>query len=232
MPDLRLWRETCKLSISHMLRKQFLETSRGRIAELLQRGTQTVDALATALKLTPNAVRAQLTVMERDGLVRRAGLLSGATRPSHIYELTPALEELLSGAYVPLLIHLVRTFSSGLRPAQLEPLLRADRPEPGARVRGGHAAAGRSAGACPQGERVSQQRARRRDPCRAAKRRLRPAGPGLSPRGHHRQGARGLHGDRKPAAGTGRRAGAAVLRSGRPSASAASRVHSGPRLAR
>ena len=124
MPDLLLWRETCKLSISQMLRKQFLDTSRGRIAELLQRGTQTVDALATALKLTPNAVRAQLTVMERDGLVRRAGLIPGTTRPSHSYELTPALEELLSGAYVPLLIDLVRTFSSGLRPGQLEPLLR------------------------------------------------------------------------------------------------------------
>ena len=47
-----------------MLRKQFLETSRGRIAELLQRGTRTVDALATELRLTPNAVRAQLTVMD------------------------------------------------------------------------------------------------------------------------------------------------------------------------
>jgi predicted ArsR family transcriptional regulator len=107
-----------------MLRKQFLETSRGRIAELLQRGTQTVDALAAALRLTPNAVRAQLTIMERDGLVKRAGLLPGATRPSHRYELTPALEELLSGAYVPLLIHLVRTVSAALRPAQLDPLLR------------------------------------------------------------------------------------------------------------
>ena len=107
-----------------MLRKQFLETSRGRIAELLQRGTQTVDALAAALRLTPNAVRAQLTVMERDGLVKRAGLLAGATRPSHRYELTPALEELLSGAYVPLLVHLVRTLSGALRPAQLDPLLR------------------------------------------------------------------------------------------------------------
>lgn len=107
-----------------MLRKQFLETSRGRIAELLQRGTRTVDALATALRLTPNAVRAQLTVMERDGLVRRAGLVAGATRPSHTYQLTPALEELLSGAYVPLLIHLVRTFAGGLRRDQLDPLLR------------------------------------------------------------------------------------------------------------
>lgn len=107
-----------------MLRKQFLDTSRGRIAELLQRGTRTVDALARALGLTPNAVRAQLTVMERDGLVRRTGVLPGATRPSYTYQLTPALEELLSGAYVPLLVHLVRTFAGGLRRDQLDTLLR------------------------------------------------------------------------------------------------------------
>jgi predicted ArsR family transcriptional regulator len=106
-----------------MLRKQFLETSRGRIAELLQRGTRTVDALATALRLTPNAVRAQLTVMERTAR-SGGGLLPGATRPSHTYQLTPALEELLSGAYVPLLVHLVRTFAGGLRRARLDPLLR------------------------------------------------------------------------------------------------------------
>ena len=68
-----------------MLRKQFLETSRGRIAELLQRGARTVDDLASELRLTPNAVRSHLTAMERDGLVRRAGLLPGPTRPSHTY---------------------------------------------------------------------------------------------------------------------------------------------------
>jgi predicted ArsR family transcriptional regulator len=107
-----------------MLRKQFLETSRGRIAGLLQRGPATVEQLAAALKLTPNAVRAQLIVMERDVLVRRAGLVPGTTRPSHTYELTPALDQLLSGAYIPLLTHLVRVFSTGLPRERLNALMR------------------------------------------------------------------------------------------------------------
>jgi predicted ArsR family transcriptional regulator len=107
-----------------MLRKQFLETSRGRIAELLQRGARTVDDLASELRLTPNAVRAQVTVMERDGLVRRAGMLPGATRPSNTFELTPALEQLLSGAYIPLLTQLVRSLDTVLTREQLESVLR------------------------------------------------------------------------------------------------------------
>ena len=65
-----------------MLKRQFLETRRGRIAEILQRGSATVEQLARALRITPSAVRAQLTAMERDGLVRRAGLVAGTTRPS------------------------------------------------------------------------------------------------------------------------------------------------------
>jgi predicted ArsR family transcriptional regulator len=107
-----------------MLRKQFLETSRGRVAAILQRGPATVEQLASTLELTPNAVRAQLIVMERDGLVRRAGLIPGTTRPSHTFELTTALEQLLSRAYVPLLTHLVSTFAEGLPADRLKALMR------------------------------------------------------------------------------------------------------------
>jgi predicted ArsR family transcriptional regulator len=107
-----------------MLRKRFLETSRGRIAELLQRGTRTVEALASELRLTPNAIRSQLAVMERDGLVTRAGLVPGTTRPSQTFELTSALEQRLSGAYIPLLTHMVRTFTEGLPRDQLNALMR------------------------------------------------------------------------------------------------------------
>jgi predicted ArsR family transcriptional regulator len=107
-----------------MLRKQFLQTSRGRIAEILQRGPATVEQLASALRLTPNAVRAQLIVMERDGLIQRAGMVAGTTRPSHTYELTPTFEQLLSSAYVPLLTHLVRTFAQGLERDRLQALMR------------------------------------------------------------------------------------------------------------
>jgi DeoR family suf operon transcriptional repressor len=107
-----------------MLRKQFLETRRGRIAEILQRGPATAEQLAAALKVTANAVRAQLAVMERDGLIRRAGLIPGTTRPSSVFELTPALEQLLSRAYIPLLIHLVRAAADGLDRPRLTALMR------------------------------------------------------------------------------------------------------------
>ena len=84
-----------------MLRQQLLDTSRGRIVTLLRRGGLTVDEIAGQVALTPNAVRAQLMAMERDGVVRRTGRRPGTTRPSHVFELTPEVEQLLSQAYVP-----------------------------------------------------------------------------------------------------------------------------------
>src|SRR5688572_5426014 len=86
-----------------MLRQQLLDSSRGRIVTLLRHAGLTVDDIATQLALTPNAVRAQMTVMERDGVVRRVGQRPGTTRPSHVFELTPEVEQLLSEAYAPFL---------------------------------------------------------------------------------------------------------------------------------
>jgi len=79
-----------------MLTKQLLDTSRGRVVALLRRGALTVDDLAPKLGVTANAVRAQLTTMERDGVVRKVGQRPGTTRPFHVYELTPEVEQLLS----------------------------------------------------------------------------------------------------------------------------------------
>src|SRR5215213_9124600 len=103
-----------------MLRQQLLDSSRGRIVTLLRHGGLTVDDIASQLLLTPNAVRAQMTAMERDGVVRRAGRRPGTTRPSHVFELTPEVEQLLSEAYVPFLTQLVDVFAAGLPSAQLE----------------------------------------------------------------------------------------------------------------
>ncbi len=64
-----------------MLRQQLLDTSRGRIVGLLQRGPLTVDDIASSLKLTASGVRAQMTAMERDGVVRRVGKRAGT--PGH-----------------------------------------------------------------------------------------------------------------------------------------------------
>jgi len=90
------------------LRRELVEKgSRGRIVEVLRRGGRTVQEIATELGLTGNAVRAQLVAMQRDGLVRQAGMQRGATRPSSLFELTAELRTLLSGAYVPLLRQLL-----------------------------------------------------------------------------------------------------------------------------
>lgn len=107
-----------------MLRKQFLDTSRGRVAEVLRNGPRTVEDLAAELRLTPNAVRAQLALMERDGLVARAGLVPGATRPSQTFAVTPALEQFLSRAYIPLLTHMIRACADTLDTDQLNGLMR------------------------------------------------------------------------------------------------------------
>jgi predicted ArsR family transcriptional regulator len=108
-----------------MLREQLPDSSRGRIVTLL-RGNEalTADDIASKLALTRSAVRAQLTGMERDGVVRRAGQRAGTTRPSHVFELTPEVEQLLSIAYIPLLTNLIDTFSEGLPTNQGDTILR------------------------------------------------------------------------------------------------------------
>jgi DeoR family transcriptional regulator, suf operon transcriptional repressor len=110
--------------MTETLRQQLLDTSRGRIVTLLLAGGLTADDIATRLGLTRSAVRVQITAMERDGVVRKAGKRPGTTRPSHLYELTPEIELLLSKAYIPLLTHLVGVFAEALPAQQVETLLR------------------------------------------------------------------------------------------------------------
>jgi predicted ArsR family transcriptional regulator len=108
-----------------MLRKQLLDSSRGRIVNLLRgNGGLTADDIASKLELTRSAVRAQITGMERDGVVRRAGQRPGTTRPFQVFQLTPEVELLLSGAYIPLLTSLIDTFADALPSYQMETLLR------------------------------------------------------------------------------------------------------------
>lgn len=106
------------------LRQQLLDTTRGRIVTLLQGGGLTADDMASKLGLTRSAIRVQMTAMERDGVVHRVGRRPGTTRPSHVFELTPEVEQLLSKAYIPLLTHLVGVFVEALPALQVETLLR------------------------------------------------------------------------------------------------------------
>ena len=107
-----------------MFRQQLLDTGRGRIVSLLQRRPMTVDEMASKLELSASGVRALVTAMERDGVVRRGGRKAGTTRPSRIFELTPEVEQLLSRAYLPLLTRLVDVFAETLPERQVDTLLR------------------------------------------------------------------------------------------------------------
>jgi predicted ArsR family transcriptional regulator len=106
------------------LRTQFLATTRGRIVTMLRRGGATVDDLAAALGLTPNAVRSQLALMVRDGIVQMGPQRRGATRPSNVFELTAEADQILSRAYVPFVAQLVTTLAKSTPPRELERVLR------------------------------------------------------------------------------------------------------------
>ena len=88
---------------------RFFETTRGQIVSALRRGTATVDELARVVGLTDNGVRAHLATLERDGLIRQAGVRrgEGAGKPATLYEIHPDAEPALSRAYAPLLVALL-----------------------------------------------------------------------------------------------------------------------------
>jgi predicted ArsR family transcriptional regulator len=107
-----------------MLSKAFFETTRGRIVVLLRRGARTVDDVAAELELTSNAVRAHITGMQNEGIVRRVGQRPGATRPSYVFELSNHAEQLLSRAYIPFLTQVVQTVAKVLPTEGLDRLMR------------------------------------------------------------------------------------------------------------
>jgi DeoR family suf operon transcriptional repressor len=113
------------------------DTAGGRIMGLLRRGSMTVDDLAAALDLSGNAVRAQLALLERDGLVGRGGQRPGTSKPARLYALTYEAELLFSHAYIPVLTELLHVLNARLGPREFDGLMRdvgrrlmADRPRP------------------------------------------------------------------------------------------------------
>jgi predicted ArsR family transcriptional regulator len=100
--------------------------ARGRIIALLRRGRTTVEEIATALRVTDNAVRPQLQLLEQEGIVRATGTRqgSGAGKPATTYEIAPAAEPMLSSAYAPVLSALLEVLSDRLPPEELSGLLR------------------------------------------------------------------------------------------------------------
>ena len=105
--------------------RRFFASTRGRIVTLLRRSSQTVEELAHAFGLTDNAVRAHLTTLERDGLVQQQGTRPGKRKPSVVYDLSPAGEDLFPKAYGPVLRQLLEVLHERLEASEIEELLQA-----------------------------------------------------------------------------------------------------------
>ena len=107
-----------------------MRSTRQELIELIRRGTDTAEALAVALGVTPSAVRAQLGALERDGVLERKGVrrLARAGKPAVVYAVTTAAEAGRSRAYAPVLAGLVAALGDTL---------------PGTELRGSLADAGR-----------------------------------------------------------------------------------------
>ena len=105
--------------------ERFFESTRGRVVKLLRGTASTVSELAEALGLTDNAVRAHLTTLERDGVVRQRGTRRGpgAGKPATLYELHPDGEALLSRAYAPVLRGLLEELATQFPADRIESIL-------------------------------------------------------------------------------------------------------------
>ncbi|GHO60871.1 helix-turn-helix transcriptional regulator [Ktedonobacter robiniae] len=102
----------------------FLSSTRGKLVRLLRRSSHTVEELAEQLGLTDNAIRAQLMVLERDGLVQQQGQRRSRSKPATLYALTPAAEERFPKAYGLVLHQLLEALVGHLTTEEIDRLMR------------------------------------------------------------------------------------------------------------
>ncbi len=115
-------------------RTRLMESTRGRILDLLRTKDQTVNELAAALRLTDNAVRAHLASLEKDGLTCQSGTKPGFRKPHATYALTPEAEQIFPKSYGILLDLILIVISRQLSPKELRGAMR----EVGRRVADNH----------------------------------------------------------------------------------------------
>ena len=100
---------------------RFFQTTRGKIvSELRRRGSASAAELARSFSLSPNAVRQQLTILERDGLVAETPVRRGPTKPTYEFSLTADAEQLFPHGYDKMLNAVLRELRDQFGPAAVE----------------------------------------------------------------------------------------------------------------
>jgi predicted ArsR family transcriptional regulator len=79
---------------------RFFDSTRGKIVDALRnRRAASAFELAAEFGLSANAIRQQLVILERDGLVTGKSVRRGKTKPTHEYELTTHANRYFPQAY-------------------------------------------------------------------------------------------------------------------------------------
>ena len=185
---------------------RFFQTTRGKIvSELRRRGSASAADLAHVFGLSPNAVRQQLMVLERDGLVAETSVRRGPTKPTYEFSLTPDADRLFPQAYDKMLSAVLREVRDQVRGAGGRADLRRPLRARG-RARPPYRHLRRTAGASGAAHRDAAQERRRRG-VQPDRRRLRAARALVSVLERGQRASRGLPGhsprhrrdDRRPA---------------------------------
>jgi DeoR family suf operon transcriptional repressor len=103
--------------------RRLTDGTAGKIVESLRRGPMTIDDLAEAVGLTRTAVRAQLTTLLAEGVIEPRGTRPSGSKPARMYGMTADAELQLSGAYIPVLTHLLQALTRRLPPEEFAGLL-------------------------------------------------------------------------------------------------------------
>jgi predicted ArsR family transcriptional regulator len=93
---------------------RFFDSTRGKIVDALRnRGAASAYELAAEFGLSANAIRQQLVILERDGLVAGKSVRRGKTKPTHEYALTPEAGRYYPQAYDKMLNAVLREVRAG-----------------------------------------------------------------------------------------------------------------------
>ena len=89
--------------------REYTEADRPALLDLLKvHGPSNAPALAAVRGVNPTAIRQQLAVLQREGLVERRVERRKRGRPTHLYALTERAESLFPQAYGPLALAILR----------------------------------------------------------------------------------------------------------------------------
>jgi predicted ArsR family transcriptional regulator len=98
--------------------------TRDRIVRHLIKHQSTIESLATRLGVTENAVRAQIALLQREGIVEIQGEVKGTRRPAAVYGIRPGADIHFSRAYPVILSHLTHVLAQKLPPMEFKIVMR------------------------------------------------------------------------------------------------------------